>query len=187
MIRIAAVVLLLFAVSSPADAQTVRLTTGLAVAGHWDDETHLGNGVLMAAGVSMLPHDKVRVEAELAIGRHNRDSGYLQATGTPITGIVRAALRPGGSQWRARPFLSVGGMILHSRGEFSSVGQVQPWRVTEPGMEFGAGVEIRGGNRMWWRPEVRLSGTRGQDNFTPGRSALELPVMSIRTGLTVIW
>ncbi|MGE3342035.1 MAG: hypothetical protein AB7L71_01265 [Vicinamibacterales bacterium] len=187
MVRFVIAVLLIAAAPSITQAQTLRLTTGLAGAGYWDDETHLGNGVLMAAGVSMLPVDALRLEAELAIAHHNRDAGYLAASGTPLAGIVRAAWRIGGARWRARPFLSAGASLTHSRGTLKSPEQERDWRFTKPGLEFGAGIEIRGARQMWWRPEVRVSGTSGDNGYTPGRSTLELPMISIRSGLTVIW
>ncbi len=186
---------------TPASSGRVSLTTGLAFTSQWDDETHLGGGPLFALGVSATPVDAIRLEAEVSLARHHRNSGYLEATGTPVVLTGRAAWRMGSARWAARPFVSVGGHLTHSRGEFISSSIIpgpdgrpidgpkdtRTWRVTEPGMEFGLGVEVRGRGRMWWRPEVRVSGTRGQSGYEPGVDTLETPILAIRAGMTVIW
>lgn len=203
---IAYVLLLMAVLPSVARAQASRdgrvaLTTGIAYTSQWDDETHLGNGVLLSVGVSTVLRSAIRVEGEIALARHTRDSGYLEAEGTPVVGTVRAAWLIGPSRWQTRPFVSLGGTLTHSRGELRwteiSAGPdgrpvqtgvtVHPWRITEPGFELGAGMEIRGAGRMWWRPEIRIGATRGNRNYQPGVNTLETPILTARAGLTVGW
>jgi hypothetical protein len=145
--------------------------------------------------------DHLRVEGELSLARHHRDAGALEVTGTPVTGTARAAWMFGSRTSAVRPFVSVGGLLTHSRGDWvytSSlpgpngapvVGSVdrRTWRYTKPGFETGLGIEVRGKGRMWWRPEVRFSGTTGDSRYTPGVSTLETPILAVRAGLTVLW
>jgi hypothetical protein len=179
----------------------ISLTTALALTSQWDDETHLGNGPLVAVGVAILPHEAFRLEAEVSLARHHRNSGYLEARGTPVVITGRAAWRIGPSRWAVRPFLSAGGTLTHTRGEFivsstipgpdgrpiDGPRETRRWRATEPGIEFGLGAEMRGRGRLWWRPEVRISGTRATPGYDPGFDTIELPILAIRAGLTVIW
>lgn len=197
-------VVLLFPGAALAQSQEdsrVALTTGLAYTSQWDDETHLGNGILLSIGATKVLRSTVRFEGEIALARHTRDSGYLAAEGTPVVGTLRAAWLIGPARWQARPFVSLGGTLTHSRGELRwteiSAGPdgrpvqtgvtVHPWRLTEPGFELGAGVELKGRGRMWWRPEMRVGGTRGNRTYEPGVDTLETPILSIRAGVSVIW
>jgi len=182
----------------------VSLITGLAVTTQTDDETSLGRGALVSAGAATMATRHLRVEGEISIGRHERggaDAGRLEATGTPIVGTVRAAWLFGSPTSGARPFVSAGPMLTHSRGEFRWTpitpdpdgrpveGPVskENWRVTKPGFEVGLGLELRGKGRMWWRPELRFSGTQGNADYSPGADVLEIPILTLRGGLTVIW
>ncbi len=175
--------------------------TALAVTAQTDDETNLGRGFLVGVGAARMVHDHVRLEGELSVGRHHRQSGYLEATGTPIVGTMRAAWLLGSRTSDARPFISVGPLLLHTRGEFRTRSylpgpdghpiegpfEYQSWRLTKLGMELGMGVELRGKGRMWWRPELRVSGTQGNRDYSPGIDTLEAPILTLRGGLTVLW
>jgi hypothetical protein len=179
----------------------LALTTGIAMTSQWDDETHLGRGVLLSLGVGSVLRDRLRLEAEVSLARHHRNAGTLETTGTPVVGTARAAWLFGSSRSRARPFVSAGVMLTHSRGDWVQtplvsgpggapvVGTVEQreWRFTKPGFETGLGVEIRGRGRMWWRPEVRFSGTTGYDTYQPGVNTLEIPLIAVRGGVTVLW
>jgi hypothetical protein len=179
----------------------LSLTTGIAVTSQYDDETHLGRGVILSLGASSLVVDRVRLEGEISVGHHRRDEGALEITGTPIAATARAAWMFGSRASAARPFVSAGVLLLHSRGDWTYttslpgpngapvVGQVdrRTWRYTKPGFETGLGIDLRGKGRMRWRPEVRFSGTTGDSGYTPGVSTLETPIIAVRAGLTVLW
>lgn len=179
----------------------LALTTGIAMTSQWDDETHLGRGVLLSLGVGSVLKDKLRLEAEVSIARHHRNLGTLETTGTPVVGTARAAWLFGSPQSSVRPFVSAGVMLTHSRGDWVQtsfvpgpggapvVGTVEErtWRVTKPGFETGLGLEIRGRGHMWWRPEVRFSGTTGNRDYQPGVDTLEIPLLAVRAGVTVLW
>jgi len=187
--------------AQPATHPGVSLTTGIALTSQYDDETHLGRGVLLSVGVSSLVWDHVRVEGELALARHHRDKGALEVTGTPLTGTARAAWMFGSRTSAVRPFVSAGVLVMHSRGDWVQtylvpsangapvVGSVdrRTWRVTTPGFETGLGIDVRGKGRMWWRPDVRFSATTGDSGYTPGVTTLETPILAVRAGLTVLW
>jgi hypothetical protein len=192
------------AVAQAPASDGIRPITGLAVTTQSDDETHLGRGVQVSGGVSMPAGSRVRLEGEAALGRHWRGgpgAGQLEATGTAFTGTARAALLFGSASGQVRPFVSGGLLVLHSRGEFRSTTYVpgpdgrpieQPetrtaWRLTKPGWEAGAGLEVGRAGRPIWRPEVRLVVTQGNDEYEPGVDTLEAPLIALRGGLTVIW
>lgn len=179
----------------------ISVTTGIAMTSQWDDETHLGRGVLLSLGAGSVVRDRLRLEAEVSLARHHRNAGTLETTGTPVVGTARAAWLFGSSRSRARPFVSAGVMLTHSRGDWVQtsfvpgpggapvVGSIEErqWRITKPGFETGLGVEIRGKGRMWWRPEVRFSGTTGNRDYRPGIDLLEIPLIAVRGGVTVLW
>jgi len=50
--------------AQPATHPGVSLTTGIALTSQYDDETHLGRGVLLSVGVSSLVWDHLRVEGD---------------------------------------------------------------------------------------------------------------------------
>ncbi len=190
-----------FAYAQAGTPSALSLTTGIALTSQYDDETHLGRGAVVSVGASSLVMDRLRLEGELAVGRHHRNKGALEITGTPITGTARAAWMFGSRNSTVRPFISAGVLVLHSRGDWvytsflpgpngaPVVGQVdrRTWQYTKPGFETGLGMEVRGKGRMWWRPEARVSGTTGDSRYTPGVSTLEPPIIAVRAGLSVLW
>lgn len=179
----------------------LSLTTGISLTSQWDDETHLGRGVLVSVGVTRPFADRFRWEAELSLARHHRDSGYLEATGTPMVGTARVAYLFTSQEKSVRPFVSAGLALTHHRGHFLSKHLVAgpggfsmdgteeraDWRLTKPGWEAGLGIELRGNGRMWWRPEVRMGATQGNRDYAPGVDTLEAPILTIRGGLVVGW
>lgn len=189
------------ALAQAPEPSRISLTTGIAMTSQWDDETHLGRGVLLSVGAGSVIKDRLRVEGELSFARHHRNAGTLETTGTPVVGTARAAWLFGSSRSRARVFVSAGAMLTHSRGDWVQtslvpgpggppvVGSVEErsWKFTKPGFETGLGVEIRGKGRMWWRPEVRFSGTTGNNSYQPGADLLETPLIAVRGGVTVLW
>lgn len=184
-----------------APAARLSVTTGIALTSQWDDETHLGRGVLLSVGAGSVVKERVRLEAEVSFARHHRDAGTLETTGTPLVGTARAAWLFGSPNSSVRPFASAGVMLTHSRGDWVQttlvpgpgggpvVGSVdtRSWRFTKPGFETGLGLEIRGKGQMWWRPEVRFSATTGRSEYRPGMDLLEIPLIAVRGGVTVLW
>lgn len=182
-------------------APTLSLTTGVSFTSQRDDETHLGQGVLVSVGVTRPFASRFSWETELSLARHHRDSGYLAATGTPIVGTARVAYFFTSPTRSVRPFVSGGLTLTHHRGYFewthivpglNGAPVVGPqerhdWRLTKGGWETGLGVEIRGKGRMWWRPEVRMGATRGNRDYAPGVDTLEAPILTIRGGLVIGW
>jgi hypothetical protein len=188
----ATLLLLLFApahtLAQTAEPARVSLTTGIALTSQYDDETHLGRGVLLSVGVSSVVAAHLRLEGELSFARHHRDAGTLAVTGTSVTGTARAAWMFGSTTWAARPFVSVGALLVHSQGDWVQAAEERrTWRLTKPGVETGIGLEIRGKGRLWWRPEARFSSTTGDSRYQPGRTTLESPILAVRAGLTVLW
>ena len=187
--------------AAPAASPRVSLTTGLSFTSQWDDETHLGQGGLVSVGVTRPFASRFSWEAELSIARHHRDSGYLKATGTPIVGAARVAYLFTSPEKSVRPFVSAGLALTHHRGYFESRHSAPgpggfpmegpeeraDWRLTKGGWETGLGVEIRGKGRMRWRPEVRMGATQGNSDYAPGVDTLEAPILTIRTGLVILW
>jgi opacity protein-like surface antigen len=201
------ILLLLAAIGPPASAQdrtepTTRAPVifgGVAWASHWDDETFLGRGPLLAGGVSLRVVARLAVEAEIAWATHHRDAGYLIADGTPLLATGRLAYRFRGPAARTRPFISGGLTVVHTTGHFTTRSFVpgpdgrpvpgpdtrQDWSATQAGWEVGAGLEIAGSYRLMWRPEVRWTATTADPSFTPG--SLEPPLWTIRAGMTIGW
>jgi len=201
------ILLLLAAFSPPAFAQDRSAPSpqgpvifgGVAWASHWDDETFLGRGPLLAGGVSFPVAARLAVEAEIAWATHHRDAGYLIADGTPLLATGRLAYRFRDAAARARPFISVGLTLVRTTGHFTTRSFVpgpggrpvpgpdtrQDWSATQAGWEVGAGVELAGPDRVTWRPEVRWTATTVDPSFTPG--SLEPPLWTIRAGMTIGW
>jgi hypothetical protein len=205
--RFLAVLILTAGVPAIAHAQQtpppnrLSVTGGLAMTSQWDDETHLGQGPLVSIGVSRQFADRFRWEGEVSAARHNRHSRYLKATGTPMVGTARLAYLFLSSEKKVRPYVSVGVQLTHHRGYFMTPSVVpgpggQPvtgpderrdWRLTKAGWETGLGVEMRGGNRLWFRPEMRFgfTGLDSNHQYQPGRDALEAPIWTIRGGVVI--
>ena len=172
---------------------------GVGWASHWDDETFLGRGPLLAGGVSVPLVARLAAEVEIAWATHHRDSGYLIADGTPLFATGRLAYRFRGSAARTRPFVSGGLTLVHTTGHFTTRSFVpgpdgrpvpgpdtrQDWSATQAGWELGAGVEIAASARVIVRPEVRWTATTTDPSFTPG--SLEPPLWTIRAGVTIGW
>jgi opacity protein-like surface antigen len=137
------------------------------------------------------------VEGEVSWARQLRNSGYLAADGTPLTGTARLAylFQPPGS--RARAFASAGLGLVHSTGHFTTRTILpgpggfpidgpsirRDWSLTMPMFELGGGVSIRSNDRMSVRPEVRWMSTTGASS----RSSLAPPLWILRAGVTVEW
>ena len=179
------------------EAQTV--TAGAGWTTGWDDETNLGKGVLVSGGIAQSLGRHLAVEGEVSWARQLRDSGYLAAEGTPLIGTARLAYLFQGPESRARAFASAGLGLVHSTGHFTNrtilpgpggfpvegPSTQREWSLTQPAFELGAGVAIKSGDRLSFRPEVRWTSTTSSNR--PSGSTLEPPLWMIRTGVTVEW
>ena len=145
---------LAFAQAAP-PAPTLSLTTGVSLTSQWDDVTHLGQGILVSVGVTRPFASRFSWEAELSLARHHRDSGYLEATGTPIVGTGRVAYFFASPARSVRPFVSGGLTLTHHRGHF-----VWTHIITGPGGAPIVGPQERKDWRLtkggWARPRRRF-------------------------------
>lgn len=164
---------------------SLAITIGVAVGGHWDDETFLGRGPMVVAGVAVPMGRHLAAEAELSAGRHQRDSGYLAVEGTPIGVTGRLSYAFTGPESRVRPFLSAGATWLHSTGHRTLADQRSSWRTSNRGWEFGTGAEVKATRRLSWRPEARVTYTSSGTMQSPGPP--EPPLMVARGGITLLW
>ena len=180
--------------SDPVDG--VQVFGGVGLASLWDDETFLGRGLLLSGGVAVPLGSHAIVEGELAWASHHRDSGYLAADGTPIIGMARLSwlFRPAAA--RVRPFAGAGLGVVHSTGFLTTRTTLlgpngfpidgpsirTDWSLTQPAVEFGAGVTVASGERLWFRPAFRWTSTTSQS-----RGALEPPLWLPRFDLTIGW
>jgi hypothetical protein len=164
---------------------SVALTLGVAFGAQWDDETFLGRGPVITAGVAVPISRHVAVEGEVAAGRHHRNAGYLEATGTPVSVTGRLAYSFTGPDASVRPFVSAGLTWLRTTGDFTMGDQKPHWRSSLGAWELGTGVAIKAGERLTWRPEARWTFTGSDDKFTPG--SLEPPLWIMRGGVTLAW
>lgn len=173
-----------------------RVIAGAGLASLWDDETFLGRGVLLSGGVAKPIGSHAVVEGELAWASHHRDSGYLAADGTPIIGMARMSWLFRSNASRVRPFASAGLGVVHSTGFLTTrtvllgangfpiegPSSRTDWSLTQPAVEFGAGVTVASGERLSFRPAFRWTSTTLQS-----RGPLEPPLWLPRFELTVGW
>ena len=189
--------MVLVGMASGVEAQI--LTAGAGWTTGWDDETNLGKGVLVSGGIAQPLGRHLAVEGEVSWARQLRDSGYLAAVSTPLIGTARLAYLFQGPESRARAFASAGLGLVHSTGHFTSrtilpgpggfpvegPSTEREWSMTQPAFELGAGVAIKAGETLSFRPEVRWTSTTSTNR--PSVSTLEPPLWMIRTGVTVEW
>ena len=188
---------LLLGGAGPAVAQTgsptaprLELHVGSGLGSLWDDETMLGRGAPLQAGVGLVLRERLLVTGSIDWLHHTRDRGYLAASGDLAGAFARAAWLFRDPSVRMRPLLGAGVGVMHSTGElrFSSFvpgpegrpvpGPVDPapWTITRPGYDAFAALRIRAGNRVLIRPEVGWRLTLGSS-----RATLEQPLMHVRT------
>ena len=179
------------------EAQTMIAGAGWTTG--WDDETNLGKGVLVSGGIAQPLGRHLAVEGEVSWARQLRDSGYLAAVGTPLIGTARLAYFFQGPESGARAFASAGLGLVHSTGHFTTRTILpgpggfpvegpsiqREWSLTQPAFELGAGVAIKSGDRLSFRPELRWTSTTSSNRRSG--STLEPPLWMIRTGVTIEW
>ena len=182
----------------PAVSKSLSLLGGTGWISLWDDETFLGNGVLVSAGVSKPIATHLAVEGEVAWASHHRDAGYLSADGTPLIGTARVFYVFRSAAARVRPFAGAGLSILHSTGYLTTRSVIRSpgpgpvpgpsarrdWSFTDPALEFGAGVIINAGDRVFVRPAFRWTSV---NSTTRARSLLEPPLWMPRVDVTIGW
>jgi hypothetical protein len=184
--------------ADPALSKSLSLFGGTGWLSLWDDETFLGNGVLVSAGISKPIVAGLAIEGEVAWATHHRDAGYLSADGTPVVGTARLFYVFRSEAARVRPFAGAGLGVLHSTGHLTTHSVVRgpgpvpvsgpstrrDWSFTDPVLEFGAGVIINAGDRAFVRPAFRWTSV---SSTTRPRSLLEPPLWVPRVDVTVGW
>jgi hypothetical protein len=182
----------------PAVSRSLSLFGGAGWMSLWDDETFLGNGALVAVGVSKPIVSHLAVEGEVAWASHHRDAGYLSADGTPLIAAARVLYVFRSAMARVRPFAGAGLGLLHSAGYLTTQSVVRgpgpvpvsgpsvrrDWSFTDPAVEFGAGVIINAGDRAFVRPAFRWTSV---SSTSRPRSLLEPPLWMPRIDVTIGW
>jgi hypothetical protein len=180
--------ILALAIGLPHTAFAQTFMAGVSLSTQTDDETNLGSGPLVSFGVSQPLARRFKWDAEVSVARLHRDSGYLRSTSTPVVATARLAYLFTAPERRVRPFVSFGLAVTHHRGSFVwPDNRHTTWRLTKPGWETGAGIEVQGRGRITLRPELRLGMTQGNADFSPGVDTLEAPVITLRAGLVILW
>jgi opacity protein-like surface antigen len=193
-----AIVLALLILSLPtaAPAQT-QLIAGGGLISVVDDETFLGRGPLISAGVAQGITSRLSAEAELSLAAHHRDAGYLASDGTPLVAAGRL-IYTFRAEAGVRPFASGGLALVHSTGHLTFQNIVpgpdgrpvaaspdrRDWSLTQPAFELGGGVLVRINRRLAVRPEFRWIAT-GKDSSS--RSAIEPPIWIARPSVSIVW
>jgi hypothetical protein len=183
----------------PALSKSLSLLGGTGWLSLWDDETFLGNGVLVSAGVSKPIATHLAVEGEIAWASHHRDAGYLSADGTPLIGTARVFYTFRSAAARVRPFAGAGLGVLHSTGYLTTRSVVRgpgpggpapgpsarrDWSFTDPALEFSGGVIIKAGDRAFVRPAFRWTSV---NSTARPRLLLEPPLWMPRVDVTIGW
>lgn len=183
-----------------AAVMALQILVGGGMATLWDDETFLGRGPAIGAGVSAPITRGLSVEGEANWSALHRDSGYLAADSRLLSATGRLSFAFRDRSKRVRPFVSAGATWLRSTGHFTRTIIVagpdfrpmnagterQDWKPTSlVGWEVGTGAEIRASSRLTIRPEVRWTFTASDPTFRPGE--LEPPLMGPRVGITLLW
>ena len=161
-----------------------------ALASLWDDETHLGRGAAFAVETSRSLGPHLRVGAEAGWFGHDRDSGYLAASGDVLHLMGRASWLVGPRAWRTRPFIGGGLGVARSSGTFTTRnpfatpdGTSQSWGLTRLAWELQLGVRGAAAERWILRPEVRVGAIGG----TGRTGVLETPLLRLQGGVAVEW
>jgi opacity protein-like surface antigen len=156
-----------------------------ALSGMWDDETFLGKGPTVGAGVSVAVSRHLSAEGEATWSEHHRDSGYLLVDGNAASaaGRLSFAFRDPGAT--VRPFVSAGVSWVRSTDLVTGNGDRRTDRTSLGAWEFGAGAEIKMADHWRIRPEARWTMTGSGRSLAP--SSLEPPLWLPRAGVTLVW
>lgn len=178
---------------------SVAITLGVAFGAHWDDETFLGRGPMVNAGIAVPLGRHLAAEGEIQWASHHRNSGYLAADGAVQSATGRLALKFRDPGAKVRPVVTAGVTRLRSTGHFTHTSLIQgpdgrpvsgplqrtDWETSLGAWEFGTGAEINVGSHLMVRPEARWTLTTSDRSFTP--VSLESPLFVIRGGVTMAW
>jgi hypothetical protein len=157
-----------------------ELSAGAGWGSLWDDETLLGRGLPVAAGIGWLLGERVRVAADVDWLAHSRDAGYLAADGDLIRVLGRATYLFGAPGSRVRPLAGAGLGVMRSTGKlvmrsvlpgqngFPTPGPSveSPWESTAGVFELHGGVRIAVNRRAAIRPEFRWGSSIGSSAGT---------------------
>ncbi len=167
----------------------IAVTAGVAVGGHWDDESFLGRGPTGVVGATVAITRQVSVEAETGYAVYERNAGALESHGHSTHIATRLSVALGPDRWAVRPFVSGGALWDTASGHFITADvEGRPTRRNwhapmSRSWEAGAGLEIRATSRLTIRPEARWS--ISADNTV--HSTIEAPVLALRAGVTAVW
>jgi len=170
-----------------------------AISGMWDDETFLGRGPMVGAGVNVAVTRHLSVEGEVDFAGLQRDAGYLEADAAPLVATGRASFAFRDRSKKVRPFVSAGLSWVRSTGHltFTHVAagpggqpvvdstERVPWKASLGAFELGAGIEIQASTHWAVRPEARWVSTASDPSFHP--SGIEPPLWIPRAGVTLVW
>ena len=175
----------------------LQIIVGGGMASAWDDETFLGRGPWLTAGVAKPLTRHLAVEAAVDATWHHRDSGYLKSESSTLAASARLMWKFRGPEKGFRPFVAAGGSVTRTEGSFTphtvvpgpglfpvaGPDEVVPWDTTTlPGWDLAAGAEI-GSGRLTWRPEIRWTATTNDYTARNIEPAFWIP----RLGVTAAW
>lgn len=170
------------------------------IGGMLDDETNLGQGLVVGGGVGYRFHRRWGVSFDVSRNEHHRDFGTnLQAEGHAVLvgGSAQFFFRP---ETSAQPYLRAGVNYARYRGTFRFKGSTLPGGLPVPGIvetgsqaffgpDFGCGVRLFVTRKLSIRPEVRFAAHDGLHKYDFARDILEprLWVGSLTVGLGYHW
>jgi hypothetical protein len=172
--------------------------TGAGVVSMWDDETFLGRGPAIAAGIAQPIGKDLQVEGEFTWASHHRDAGYLVADGRLLSGAGRLVYLFRSPEARGRPFVGAGAAVVRSDGHFltrnfgpprlgaptGSLAERAGWSLVRGALEVSTGVAIAASSKLTIRPEVRSTWTAAGK---PGALVLQSPIWMFRFAVGVGW
>lgn len=184
-----------------AHAQSIAVSGGAGVGRLWDDETNLGTGTVLAAGVAAGLGDHVRVSGDVDWLSHRRTLTYLRADGDAVGLFGRASYVFGPAGRRVRPLVGGGLGIIRSTGTLRTPGLAMgpggevvvsttpnvaiDWSLTKAAWELHTGVRV-GAGRFVLQPEVRWRASAGADDFRPA-GGIEPPLLGVQGLVSLEW
>ncbi len=181
--------MILAVMTGTASAQSSRTSRPLSVSvgsgwgGLWDDETNLGRGAPLAAGVALPVSDHLQLSGDVDWTHHVRNAGYLAAKSDLIASMVRGTFVFGQPRASVRPFAGAGLGVMRSSGTLtfeplpSQAVPSQPWTLTRAAYDLHGGVRVALGDRIALRPEYRWRATFGSRRAGSG---IEPPLINLQ-------
>lgn len=182
----------LTALTGTASAQSAPVSHPLSVSvgsgwgGLWDDETNLGRGLPLAAGVVLPLGDHLQLSGDVDWTHHTRNAGYLTAKSDLLAGMVRGTFAFGSPRASVRPFAGIGLGVMRSSGTLAfqsllpQASQALPseaWTLTRAAYDLHGGVRVALSDRIALRPEYRWRATFGSAHAGRG---IEPPLLNLQ-------